>query len=161
VGLGVLWMRTEHTAKVWPLVPSPLKQTGMSRFEWIGTSPEYVNPAALPALAVHGSLGPARKAARLRYLNRYWRERVADALPRARFYTLPEESMSCGLCTVELPGRDAAAIQKQLRERGILVQAMGAGARNPQLNGLRVSPNVYSTPAELDRLVGELVKAAG
>src|SRR5690606_9917242 len=107
VGLGVLWMRPEHAAKVWPLVPSPPWTEGMARFEWIGTGPEYVGPAALPALALHASLGPARKAARLRYLNTYWRDRVAVALPDALFYTLPDEAMSCGLGTVELPGHDA------------------------------------------------------
>ena len=124
VGLGVLWMRPEHAAKVWPLFPPGAIAKSMQRFEWIGTAPEYVNPAALPALAVHRSLGAARKAERLRYLATHWRTRMSAALPEARFYTTPDPTMSAGLCTVAIPGVDPEALQKRLRAReGILVQA--------------------------------------
>jgi selenocysteine lyase/cysteine desulfurase len=165
VGLGVLWMRPEHAGRVWPLVPPGPTATGMARFEWIGTSPEYVNVAGLPALAVHRSLGPARKAARLHYLAAYWRSRAAAALPAARFFTTPEPAMSCGLCTIALPGVDPEALQKRLRGRdGILTQAVTApsarGEPGAAPSGLRVSPNVYTAPAELDRLVAALVAAA-
>jgi selenocysteine lyase/cysteine desulfurase len=164
VGLGVLWMRPEHAAKVWPLLPPGAGATGMGRFEWIGTSPEYVNPAALPALEVHRALGAARKRERLRYLTTYWRDRVSAALPDARFYTTPDPAMSCGLCTVALPGVEPRALQKRLRERdGIVVQAFtddrAEGARRPDVRGVRVSPNVYTTPVELDRFVSALVRA--
>jgi selenocysteine lyase/cysteine desulfurase len=128
VGLGVLWMRPEHAAKVWPLLPPGASATGMGRFEWIGTSPEYVNPAALPALAVHRALGAARKRERLQYLMTYCRDRVSAALPRARFYTTADPAMSCGLCTVALPGAEPRALQQQLRERHrIVVQAFTDG----------------------------------
>lgn len=159
VGMGILWMRPEHSARVWPLVPSPPHAEGMSRFEWIGTGPEYVGPAVLPALAIHNSLGAARKAARLRYLTAYWRERAATAVPAARFYTAPDPSMSCGLCTMELPGSDAQTVKGWLRkERGILVQAMSGNSRTPEILGIRVSPNVYTSQAELDALVRALVE---
>jgi selenocysteine lyase/cysteine desulfurase len=159
VGLGVLWMRPAHVDAVWPLLPPAPGTKGMARFEWIGTSPEYINPAALPALALHRSLGPARKAARLRHLADHWRARAARALPDARFYAAP--AMSLGLTTVELPGADSAALQKRLRTRDrILVQAMVNNARAPGVRGLRVSPNVYTTPAELDRFVEALATAA-
>lgn len=162
VGMGVLWMRPELVAKVWPLVPPPEWTEGMARFEWIGTAPEYVGPAVLPALALHATLGPARKAARLHYLTAYWRRRAVAALPSARFYTLSDASMSCGLCTVELPGHDSETLQQRLRtEHGILVQAMRENmGRAPEIRGLRVSPNVYTSPAELDRLVAALVAVA-
>lgn len=162
VGLGVLWMRPEHADTVWPLVPSPPEAEGMARFEWIGTGPEQVGPATLPALALHATLGPARKATRLRHLTRHWRERVAARLPGARFYTRPDDAMSCGLGTVEVPGRDPDALQQRLRtEHGVLVQAMSGMARSPEIRGLRVSPNVYTTPDELDRFVAALVAVAG
>ena len=161
VGLGILWMRPEHTSKVWPLVPPPPGVEGMGRYEWIGTGPEYVGPAVLPALALQRSLGATHKAARLHYLTAYWRERAAAALPHARFYTTADPTMSCGLCTIELPGLDAGSIQQRLRnERSILVQAMNGNPRAPEILGIRVSPNVYTTPAELDRFVDALVAVA-
>ncbi len=156
VGTGVLWMRPAHVDTVWPLLPPAPGTKGMARFEWIGTGPEYITAAALPALALHRAIGPTRKAARLRYLADHWRARAARALPQARFYAEP--GMSLGLTTVELPGVDADAVQKRLRARDrILVQAFVDDARAPHIRGLRVSPNVYTTPAELTRFVDALV----
>ena len=161
VGLGALWMRPAHVRTVWPLLPPAPGTEGMSRFEWIGTAPEYVNLAALPALALHRTLGPARKAARLRALHAHLRSRLARALPAARFYTASDPAMSIALTTVELPGVDAKALQQRLRQRHrILVQAMSGNARTPGIRGMRVSPNVYTTRAELDRFVAALAAEA-
>jgi isopenicillin-N epimerase len=165
VGVGVLWMRPAHVSKVWPLVASGRGEAGMGRFEWIGTAPEYVGPAALPALTLHRALGAARKAERLRYLARYWRTRVEGALPDARFLTNGDPAMSCALCTLDVPGLEPRALQRRLRERdGILVQAVSSasagGSCAPELRGVRVSPNVYTTPPELERFVGAVVGAA-
>ena len=157
VGLGVLWMRPAHVSKIWPIVPPPPDVTGMRRFEWIGTAPAYLGPAALPALALHRSLGAARKAARLRYLSSYLRKRITVALPNARFYTSAQPAMSIGITTIELPGVLSDDLQKRLRERHqILTQSMFGNKRAPEIRGLRITPNVYTTPAELDRLVASL-----
>jgi selenocysteine lyase/cysteine desulfurase len=159
VGLGVLWMRPVHAAKVWPLIPPGASATGMGRFEWIGTNPEYIGPAVLPALEVQERLGPGRKLARLRYLNRYWRTRAAAAIPAARFYTTEAEAMGCGLCILEVPGVDAAQLQERLRTRHhVLVQAM-TGERAPEIRGIRVTPNVYTSLGELDRFLEGLVES--
>lgn len=159
VGLGVLWMRPEHTSKVWPLIPPMPSETGIARFEWIGTAPEYINPAALPALTLHASLGAARKAARLHHLAAHLRSGIANAVPNARFYTGSAPEMSCGLTTVEFPEIDPAVLQKRLRERhNILVQAMTGIRSAPEVRAIRVSPNVYTTPAELDRFVRVLAQ---
>ncbi len=157
VGLGVLWMRPAHVDRIWPIVPPPPDVTGMRRFEWIGTAPAYLWPAALPALALHRSLGPARKAARLRHLSSHLRKRITAAVPNARFYTTADSAMSIGITTIELPGVPSEDLQKRLRERHrILTQSMAGDRRTPEIRGLRITPNVYTTPAELDRVVAAL-----
>jgi selenocysteine lyase/cysteine desulfurase len=99
----------------------------------------------------------SRAARRLRALHAHLRSRLARALPAARFYTGADPAMSIGLTTVELPGLDAQALQRRLRQRHrILVQAMSGNARTPGIRGMRVRPNVYTTPAELDRFVAAL-----
>ena len=159
VGMGALWMQPAHVAKVWPLLPPGASATGMARFEWIGTSPEYIGPAVLPALEIQRQLGAARKLARLRYLNRYWRTRAAAALPDARFYTGDDATMGCGLCIIEVPGADSEIIQKRLRDRhAVLVQAM-SGGRAPEIRGIRVTPNVYTSLRELDLFLGALTES--
>lgn len=159
VGAGVLWMRTVHAQKVWPLVPPPPDVTGMDRFEWVGTVPAYVEPAVLPAIALHRTLGAARKAARLRYLSAYWRTRAAATLADSRFYTSDAAEASVGICTIEVPGIDPNALQRRLRTRGVLVQSMAGNTRAPEIRGIRVTPNVFTTPAELDRFVTALLIA--
>ncbi len=157
IGLGILWMRPEHVNKVWPLVPPPPRMMGMARFEWIGTVPD-VGPAVVPALAMHDTIGVANKAARLRYLASYWRRRAAASLPRARFHALDGPEMTCGLCTIALPRTDPYALQERLlRQHRVLVQVVGDSARTPELEAVRVSPNVYTSLSELNRLVAALV----
>lgn len=152
VGLGVLWIRGSKAAKIWPLVPPPPDVSGMRRFEWVGTLPAYLHPAALPALALHRALGAGRKAARLRYLGRYLRKRVVEVAPAARFYTSANPQMSLGITTLELPGVNSDILQKQLRDRhGVLTQSMVGNSRAPEVAGLRVTPNVYTSLVELDR----------
>ena len=159
VGLGVLWMRPDKMDKVWPLIPSPQTEKGIARFEWIGTCPEYINVASLPALALHHQLGAGRKLARIRYLTTSVRESIATAYPNARFYSNGGD-MVLGLTTFELPGIDSKKVQKELRNKhGILVQAMADIRSDPRIKGIRVSPNVYTSPAEIRRLTVAL-KAA-
>ena len=129
----------------------------MRRFEWIGTAPAYLWPASLPALALHRSLGPPRKAARLRHLGSHLRKRITAALPGARFYTPADSAMSIGITTIELPDASSDDLQKRLRQRHrILTQSMAGNKRAPEIRGLRITPNVYTTPAEIDRLVSAL-----
>ena len=79
--------------------------------------------------------------------------RTADA----RFYTTADFAMSVGITTLELPGVHSDALQKRLRKRHrILTQSMDGNKRAPEIRGLRITPNVYTTPAELDRLVASL-----
>lgn len=159
VGLGVLWIKPAKASSIWPLVPPPPGVTGMRRFEWLGTVPAYLHPAALPALALHQSLGASRKAARLRYLSSYLRRRLAQAVPEARFYTTADARMSTGINTIELPGADSDHLQKTLRDRHrILTQSMAGNSRRPEIRGLRVTPNVYTNPAELERFVAAVAR---
>ncbi len=152
VGLGVLWMRPQHVTKIWPLIPPMKEEKGMARFEWIGTAPEYVNAASIPALALHNSLGASRKAARLKYLSSYLRGRITRAFPNARFYASHESSGT--LTHVEFPGADPIEIQKRLRDRHrILIQGMGGIRSDPAIRAVRVSPNVFTANTELDRFV--------
>ncbi|MEP6509713.1 MAG: aminotransferase class V-fold PLP-dependent enzyme [Gemmatimonadales bacterium] len=152
VGLGVLWMRPQHVTKIWPLIPPMKEEKGMARFEWIGTAPEYVNPASIPALALHMSIGANRKAARLKYLSSYLRGRITREFPNARFYASHESSGT--LTHIEFLGGDPIAIQKRLRDRhGILIQGMGGIRSDTALRAIRASPNVYTSIAEIDRFV--------
>jgi selenocysteine lyase/cysteine desulfurase len=154
VGGGLLWMRKEHVAKVWPLIPPPVDMRGMARFEWCGTYPEFISSASVPAVKFHERLGSKRKEERMRYLTSYWRRKV-EKIPGTRFFA--NENGSCGIGVFEIANVDAAKLQKELWDRHkILVQHMMGGKRFPQLSGIRVTPNVYTTTLELDRFINAL-----
>jgi selenocysteine lyase/cysteine desulfurase len=160
VGLGALWKRPDKPDKVWPLIPPMHTEKGMARFEWIGTCPEYINVASLPALALHHQLGAGRKSARVRHLATILRESIATSQPGARFYANGARGMTFGLTTFEIPGIDSAKVQAELRQKhGILIQAMTGIRSDPRIRGIRVSPNVYTSAAEVRRFAAAL-KAA-
>jgi len=67
--------------------------------------------------------------------------------------------MSCGLGVFEMEGVDLSTVQKALWEKKkILVQFMDGGPRAHELKGIRVTPNVYTTTAELDKFVAALAE---
>ena len=159
VGSGVLWMRKQHQPKIWPLVPPPAFVKGMERFMWCGTYPEYITAAVAPAVEFHEKLGTRRKEERIKYLSKYWRDKLAKQ-PGVKFYTADDPDASCGLGVFEIENVDSEKLQKHLWERHkVLVQHMSAPDRDNKLNGIRVSPNVYTTPAELDRFVALVADA--
>jgi selenocysteine lyase/cysteine desulfurase len=97
-----------------------------------------------------------RKADRLRHLTRYWRARV-EVLPGVRFYSTNAPDASCGLAVFEIAGVDSQALRDHLwKEHRIVVQAMQQKERAPEIRGVRVTANVYTSLAELDRFVAAI-----
>jgi isopenicillin-N epimerase len=160
VGLGVLWMRKANVDKVWPLLPPMPDEKGLARFEWIGTAPEYINLAAIPALTLHSELGASRKRARLHHLAGVVRASLASAHPGIRFYANATDGMTLGLTTFEIPGVDSSRFQKEIRKEGFLVQAMTGIRSDSRIKGIRVSPNVYTPVEHVHRFVNTSARIA-
>jgi selenocysteine lyase/cysteine desulfurase len=156
-GSGLLYIRKDKIAKVWPLMAAEEKQsTDIRKFEEIGTHSAAPRLAIGEALLFHRGLGPARKEARLRYLAHYWADQLKD-LPRVRFHTSFEPRQSCAIATVELEGVEPGALGSYL---------MGAHKIfttpivHPEFRGLRITPNVYTTRDELDRFCEVMKRVA-
>ena len=61
---------------------------------------------------------------------------------------------TCGIGTFEVAGRKPGDIKDELWAKDqILVQNMEWGTHAPEIRGVRVTPNVYTSLGELDRLV--------
>ncbi|MDT7543246.1 MAG: hypothetical protein QOE33_3150 [Acidobacteriota bacterium] len=152
LGTGMMYIRKEKIGKVWPLFPQPVAEVGpdnIFKFAYQGTQSAAMGMAISEALAFHDGVGPKRKEERLRHLTRHWTDRVSK-LPNARFITSFAPEMSCGLATFELTGIEPRALTRHLWDRHrILVQAM-INRRAPEIRGVRVTPNLYTTLGELD-----------
>ena len=147
-GTGLLYVRRDQIPGLWPLMAAREEQReDIRKFEEIGTHPLANYLAIAEAVGFYLGIGPARKEARLRYLRDRWARRLMER-ERVVLHTSLDPRYSCGIATVELEGIDTVALQKHLwDEHRILTVAIS----HEQFEGLRVSPNVYTTLAELDR----------
>ena len=105
-------------------------------------------------MTFHESIGAERKAARLRYLRSLWTERLAR-FPNVTIRTSPDPDQSCGLVLVSVEGKKAPALADELwKQHRILVVAIV----HKDFEGLRVTPNIYTTVREIDIFASAMEK---
>jgi selenocysteine lyase/cysteine desulfurase len=158
VGTGFLYVRRENIAKLWPLTPaSASKSDNIRKFEEVGTHPAANHNAIAEALAFHQAIGIERKSARLRYLTDRWANQVAS-VPRVKILSSREPDQAWGLANVSLEGVDAGKAYDFLWAKYRIITA---AIKHAEYQGLRVTPNVYTTLEELDTFaaaIKELLK---
>ena len=150
-GSGLLFVKRDKIEKLWPLMAAETKQnTDIRKFEEVGTHSAAPRLAIGEAMLFHQGMGGKRKEARLRYLSRYWMNRLKD-VPKVRFHTSFDPSQSCAIANVEIVGIDPTAIGNYLftKHRVFTTPIM-----HEEFKGIRITPNVYTTLNELDRFCG-------
>jgi len=147
-GTGLLYVNRSKIGKIWPLMAAEAKQANdIRKFEEIGTHSAAPRLAIGEALLFHQALGGKRKEARLRYLSRYWMNQLKD-IPKVRFHTSFDPAQSCAIATVAIEGTDPGAVASHLfNKHRIFVTPI----IHEEFQGLRITPNVYTTLPELDR----------
>ncbi len=147
IGTGFLHVRRDRIADHWPLMAAAEpKKNDIRKFEEIGTHPAANRLAVAEALTFYEGIGPARHEARLRHLRDRFAERLA-ASDRVRLYTSLAPEQSCALATLGIDGVDPADLAEYLwRKHRVLVTTI----KHERVEGIRVSPNVYTTPTEID-----------
>jgi isopenicillin-N epimerase len=156
-GTGFLYVRRESIPKLWPLQPAlDSMRTDIRKFEEIGTHNAAARAAIGDALAFHRTLGPERKAARLRYLTLRWAHTLRGN-PRVTLRSSLDAGQTWGLATMTLEGIDSTALAQHLFDRhSIVINAMvSQGLPGPvfPFHGLRVTPNIYTSVEEIDRFI--------
>ena len=153
-GTGLLYVRREHIAKSWPLQAVAERQSdNVRKFEQIGTSPAAPKAAINEAIAFHQAIGGDRKAARLRYLTLRWANRLKQN-PRVKLYSSLEPGQTWGLAYMAVDGMDPRQLSAYLWDKyrviaNAMVQGQLPGQQYPY-QGIRVTPNVYTTLEEID-----------
>jgi selenocysteine lyase/cysteine desulfurase len=156
IGTGLLWMKKEHISKVWPLLAANEGQDlDIRKFEETGTSPIGGILAVMQALDLHKKIGDERKAARLRWLRDRWIAGLED-LPGFKLLTNLEPEHSCGIATFSIEGMGCTKLHKYLIRNRIVISPI----LHPEMEGVRVSPSIYSTAKEVDRFVKRIRYAA-
>jgi isopenicillin-N epimerase len=152
-GTGFLYVRKAKIKGLWPMMAAPPEMDdNIRKFEEIGTHPAANHNAIAEALTFHEGIGGDRKAARLRYLRDRWMDRLRGK-PGVRLLTSTDPAMSCGLALVSLDRVDTRkAVDHLWQRRRIIVTPIV----HEEFQGLRVTPNVYTTVGEVDVFAEEL-----
>lgn len=157
IGTGFLYVRRENIPGLWPLTPAVADKKGdIRKFEEIGTHPAANHNAIAEALAFHQGIGIERKAARLRYLRDRWAKRLA-ANPKIRIHTNLQPAHSCAIGTVQVLGTPTPKVVERLWARWRIIATPIVHA---EYEGVRVTPNVYTTLDEIDTFAGAVEEIA-
>ena len=148
IGTGMLYVRKDRIEKHWALMAAPESMDkSIRKFEEIGTHPAAMHNATLQALEFYDQIGAERKFARLRYLKQRWAERLGK-LPGARMLVGLDPNHSGAFGTIHFESTDPGKLSEVLLTKyNILVTPISA----PGFNGIRVSPNVYTSTVEIGR----------
>jgi selenocysteine lyase/cysteine desulfurase len=156
-GTGFLYVRKEIIERIAPMQASLGElPADIHKFEEIGTYAVAARSAIADALAFHQAVGAERKAARLRYLTLRW-AKALQSHPRVGMLSNLDEGQTWGLAMFTVAGMNAPDLERVLLTKHHIVTYGMVSQRRPgpvfDFNGLRVTPNVYTTPGEIDRFV--------
>ncbi len=158
VGTGFLYVRKDKIPKIWSLFASPPELVGnIRKFEGIGTFPVHIRNPITEAVDFWESIGPERKAARLRLLRRRWANAVKE-LPGVTLLVPDDDAQSCALGAMTLTGVTGPQLTDWLMRR-YRVHVRPREVPN-EFSAIRVTPNVYTTLQEVDVLVRGITHAA-
>ena len=157
LGAGILYVRKEKIAKIWPLLADGEKDlSNINRLNHTGTLPVHTDLAIEDAIDYYHMVGADRKEKRMRYLQHYWTSKVRN-VPRIIVNTPADEKRVCGIANVGIEGIAPGDLATRLlKEHNVFTVAIDYA----NVYGCRISPNIYTTTEELDHFVAALKKMA-
>lgn len=156
LGAGLLYVRGGKASGLWSLMADWEMKDDINHLAHRGTHPVATDLAILNAIDYYQVIGADRKEARLRYLQNYWTSRV-KSLPHILLNTPTDALRSCGIANVGVKHMKPSDLAKILLEK-YKVWTVAIDSANVQ--GCRITPNVYTTLAELDVFVRALKELA-
>jgi selenocysteine lyase/cysteine desulfurase len=150
---GILYVRRERIAHVWPsdvgVGWESALQHGAQKFENLGQRDDAAVATMGVAAQFHNTIGPDRVEARVRQLAAGLKHGLADRIPGISFHTPRDPLRSAGVVVFAPPGADARQLFNALySDHNIAGASMGG-----DFTGVRLSPHIYNTMAEVERVV--------
>ena len=157
LGAGILYVRREKIAALWPLFGEQgLPDTDIRKLNHTGTHPVHTDLAIQHAIAFHESIGVQRKEARLRHLQQYWTTKVRG-VRNVVVNTPVDPTRSAGIANVGITTMKPGELAKVLLDR-YRIWTVAIDRQN--VRGARITPHLFNTTAELDVLVRALTELA-
>ena len=156
-GTGALIIKKEKIAGLWPTMsPYEPKSDDIKKFEFLGTRSIPAEIAVLDAIAFHRKLGPETVHKRLHYIKNYWVKQVQE-IEGVTIHTSLKLEFSGAIATVSIKGLTAGDIATALWKEANF--DVGYIVWNG-MDAVRISPHIYTSLEELDRLVVVIKKLA-
>jgi len=149
-GTGLMYIRKSHVKNIWALLSAPEPDgNDIRKFENLGTRSFPAEMAIGTAVDFHIAIGSKRKEERLRYLKNYWIQQISK-LERIRLSTNTDADHSCAIAHVGIDRWTGVQIEQSLFET---YKLHTVAIQVEKLNGIRVTPHVYTSTRELDLLI--------
>lgn len=151
IGSGLLYIKKEKIKTIYPLFATsdnPLRDD-IRKFESLGTRPFFIEQAIGKAVEFHEMIGSERKEKRLHYLKNYWMEKVQH-IPKVKLNTSLHPKWGCAIGNIGIEGKKPGELDSFLFDK-YKIHTVGIVWEN--INGVRITPNVYTTVKNLDLLV--------
>ncbi|HTD98624.1 MAG TPA: aminotransferase class V-fold PLP-dependent enzyme [Mucilaginibacter sp.] len=150
IGSGMLWIKKEKIAKIWPLLCNGEPHSGdIRKFETLGTRSFPIEQGIGEAINFHEAIGSKRKEDRIRYLKNYWASKVKE-IPKVKLHTSLKAPYSCAICGVSVDGMTPGELDGALFNQ-YKIHTVGIVWEN--ISCVRITPHVYTKIADLDKLV--------
>ena len=150
IGAGLLYVKKAKIASLWPIfADSSFADDDIRKLNHTGTHPVHTDLTITDAIDFHEKIGSKRKEARLRYLQEYWTEQVRN-VPGIYLNTPAQSARACAIANVGVAGIAPAALAKTLLEQHKIWTVAIDGVA---VKGVRITPNLYTSLADLDALV--------
>jgi selenocysteine lyase/cysteine desulfurase len=153
LGAGILFVKKDLIKNIWPLIGDGEKDLNkIKRLNHTGTHPVHTDLTIPDSIAYYQMIGPAKKEARLRWLQQYWTSQVKDN-PSIILNTPTDAARACAISNVGIKGMKPAILAERLmKEHKIFTVAIDYA----NVHGCRITPNLYTTTKELDQFVQAL-----
>lgn len=152
---GLVYIRKDKISGTWPLASSATPQSAdIKKFEELSIQ-LLPNITSLGyAIAVHLSLTRANKEARLRTLRHYWISQIKE-IESIKFNTPVHEDQCAVIVNIAVRGWIPTDLERELFEHyGLHVGCV----MWENMEGVRITPSIYTSKEELQVLVGALKK---
>jgi selenocysteine lyase/cysteine desulfurase len=153
LGAGILYVKKEKIKAIWSLfADAGFPDDDIRKLNHTGTHPVHTDLAIANAITFHEKIGIQRKEARLRFLQEYWTKQVRE-VKGITVNTPADSQRACGIANVGVSNLKPAVLAKTLLEK-YKIWTVAIDYANVQ--GVRVTPHVYTTTEELDSFVKAL-----
>jgi selenocysteine lyase/cysteine desulfurase len=155
VGNGMTWIRKEKISNVWSLLGDNREDSdNILKMENLGSRSFPIEMATGYSIDLQHFIGTQRKQQRLHYLKNYWMEQIKE-IKKVKLFTSLRPEWGCAIGVIGIEGKKGSEIVEYLM-REHRIHTTGMEIRN--VNGVRVSPSIYTSEEDLDKLIKALKK---